>query len=118
MPDYVLEAIREMERREASRVRKLKRHHALYTESLDALGEVAADPHSRSAEELLETEEGRSEVLRALRQISRVQARRIYAVFFLGISKADVARAEKVSRAAVTININLGLKKISEILKK
>jgi len=45
------------------------------------------------------------------------QAKRITAHYVLGISQADIARAEGVSRNVVSASIRRGLRKLAEILK-
>ena len=46
------------------------------------------------------------------------QARRVYAHYFLGISKADIARAEGIDERAVRKAIERGLRNIEAFLKK
>ena len=46
------------------------------------------------------------------------QAKRIYAHYFLGMSKAEIARAEGVAVNAVKDAISRGLKNIGRFLKK
>ena len=46
------------------------------------------------------------------------QAKRLYAFYFLGMSKAQIARTEGISREAVSQSIDRGMKKVGEYLKK
>lgn len=68
-------------------------------------------------EEILEGRELRSALYDAVAQLPAAQARRIYAHYILGISKADLARADGVAESAVRDSIERGLKKLREILK-
>ena len=68
-------------------------------------------------EEIMEGRELRAALYAALAQRPTVQARRVYSHYILGISKADLARAEGVAESAVRGRIDRGLKKLREILK-
>lgn len=54
---------------------------------------------------------------KAINSMPEKQAKRIYAHFFLGMSKAEIARIEGVSKSAVTHSIEQGLKSIEKFLK-
>lgn len=68
-------------------------------------------------EEHLEAQELRTALYAALGQLPAAQARRVYAHYILGISKADLARAEGVAESAVRDSIDRGLKKLREVLE-
>ena len=57
------------------------------------------------------------QLYRAVSSLPDKQAKRITAHYVLGISQADIARAEGVSRNVVSASIRRGLKKLAEILK-
>ena len=69
-------------------------------------------------EEILEGQELRAALYDAVAQLPAAQARRVYAHYILGISKADLARNEGVSRAAVSSSIDRALLAMKNILKK
>ena len=69
-------------------------------------------------EEIIEGRELRAALYAALAQLSTVQARRVYSHYILGISKADLARAEGVDRSVVCRSIERGLEKLKNILEK
>ena len=53
----------------------------------------------------------------ALAALPDKQAKRIYAHYFLGLNKAEIARSEKVGKATVCASISRGLKKVEKILR-
>lgn len=62
-----------------------------------------------SLEDAYEKSCRRQELYRAMLRLPVKQMRRIYAHFFLGLSEAEIARAEKVSIAAVSSSITQGI---------
>ena len=69
-------------------------------------------------EEIMEGRELRAALYAALAQLPTVQARRVYSHYILGISKADLARAEGVERSVVCRSIERGLVALKNILEK
>ena len=69
-------------------------------------------------EEHLETQELRAALYAAIARLPAAQARRVYAHYILGISKADLARAEGVERSVVCRSIARGLVALKNILEK
>lgn len=70
-----------------------------------------------SPEELYEQKVSNKELYSAIRSLSEKQAKRICAYYFLGMSKAAIAKAEGVSKATVGESIGLGLVKIKKLFK-
>lgn len=116
--DEVAETLQQLDRQEASCRRKLYRHKAYF--SLDQSDRVEHDIvcFSLSPEEILEQKETSEQLYAAMETLSGKQAKRIFAHFFLGLSKAEIARAEGVRWDTVSRSISNGLHKVSEILKK
>ena len=54
----------------------------------------------------------------AIASLPDKQAKRIYAYYFLGMSKSAIARTEGVSKAVVGDAIDRGLKNMEKFLKK
>lgn len=69
-------------------------------------------------DEFMEQREARAALYRAIDKLPPAQARRVYAHYILGISVADLARDEGVSRAAVSSSIDRALLAMKNILKK
>lgn len=60
-------------------------------------------------EQMLEDRENRAALYAAIDQLPPVQARRVYAHYILGISRADLARAEGVGISRISGSIDRGL---------
>ena len=56
------------------------------------------------------------QVYAALMQLTAIQARRIYARFYLGMTVAEIARIEGADRRRVWESIRRGLKKLARLL--
>ncbi|WP_418792572.1 sigma factor-like helix-turn-helix DNA-binding protein [Phosphitispora sp. TUW77] len=70
-----------------------------------------------SPEEIYERKMSKQELYAAINSLPEKQSKRIYAHFFLEMSKAEIARIEGVSKPAVTHSIEQGLKNIEKYLK-
>jgi len=70
-----------------------------------------------SPEELLMDKLSREQVHAALAALPEKQRKRIYQHYFLGMSKAEIARAEDLAENAVKDAIYRGLKNLQKILK-
>lgn len=71
-----------------------------------------------SPEEIYERKLSKQELYAAINSLPEKQAKRIYAHFFLEMSKAEIAKAEGVSKPAIGNSIKQGLKGIKSFLKK
>ena len=94
----------------------LARHKAHY--SLNREDGIENDALNRplTPEEILEQKQLREEVYAALMQLTAIQARRIYARFYLGMTVAEIARIEGADRRRVWESIRRGLKKLARLL--
>lgn len=72
---------------------------------------------SLSPQEIYERRITNNELYAAINSLPEKQAKRIYAYFFLGMSKADIAKAEGVRESAVRESIERGLKNIEKFFK-
>lgn len=70
-----------------------------------------------SPEEIYERKLSRQELYAAINSLPEKQAKRIYAHFFLNISKTEIARIEGVERSSVRDSIERGLKQMEKYLK-
>lgn len=73
---------------------------------------------SVSPEEIYERKLTKEELYSAMNKLSDVQARRIYAYYFLGMKKSEIADAEGTERPAITKSIERGLKRLGKYIKR
>jgi len=72
---------------------------------------------SMSPYEIYERKMTKQELYAAIAKLPDIQAKRIYAYYFLEMSKTEIARAEGVSVMAVCKSITQGLKTLEKELK-
>lgn len=93
------------------------RYRAYY--SLDRNDGIEQDVlfRSISPEEYYERKLSQQQLYEALCQLSEKSAQRIYAHYFLGMSKVAIAHAEHVDERAIRKSITKGLKQMEQFLK-
>uniref|UniRef100_UPI003EBE706A hypothetical protein n=1 Tax=Dehalobacter restrictus TaxID=55583 RepID=UPI003EBE706A len=72
---------------------------------------------SLSPQEIYERRVTNHELYTAINSLPEKQAKRVYAHFFLGISKTAIAKADGIRESAVRESIERGLKNIEKFLK-
>ena len=92
------------------------RHKAHYSLGREDGIENDALARPLTPEEVMEQKQLREEVYAALMQLPAIQARRIYARFYLGMTVAEIARIEGANRRRVWDSIRRGLKKLACLL--
>ncbi len=114
--EEVLAVIQSQPQADAAYERRKFRHKAHY--SLDREDGIENDALARplTPEEVMEQKQLREEVYAALMQLPSIQARRIYARFYLGMTVAEIAKVEGVDRRRVWASIRRGLKKLAYLL--
>ena len=115
--DDIAMSLKAARREDRSYLRRVLYNNAQY--SLDAEDgiEIHALFHSLSACEECESKLMKQQVYAAIGALPKSQGRRIYAHYILGISQTELAKAEGVSDAAVSIAIDRGLKNMRAFLK-
>lgn len=118
VPDEVASLMDAYERAEAAYYLRRYRHKAYY--SLDRGDGIENDILfvSLSPCEIYERKVTVEQLHAAIATLPDKQAKRIYAHYFLGMSKAEIARAECVNVNAVKDAISRGLKNVEKFLKK
>ncbi len=115
--DEVVELLRQFSRKDHADFQRRRVYKAYY--SLDANDGIEREVVLLvlSPEEIYERKMSKQELYAAINSLPEKQAKRIYAHFFLDMSKAKIARIEGVSKSAVTHSIEQGLKSIEKFLK-
>ena len=118
VPDELAQIFVEYARAEETYERTKRRYNATY--SLDRGNGIERDILfvSLSPHELYERKLTQEQLHVAIASLPDKQAKRIYAHFFLGMSKTAIARAEGVSKVSVAEAIERGLCSIEKFLKK
>lgn len=116
--DKLADLLKLLNRKEHADYEYRRFHRAYY--SLDANDGIEKDITLLilSPEELYEKKLSRQELFAAVNSLPEKQAKRIYAHFFLCMSKSEIARIEGVSKAAVTNSIEKALISIEKFLKR
>ena len=118
IPDELLEVFEEEAKSEQAYQRKKYRYHAQY--SLDRGDGIEHDIllNTLSPEDLCQRRLINQHLHAAITSLPDKQAKRIFAHYFMGMSKTDIAKAEGVHKSQVTRSINKGIKNLEEFLKK
>lgn len=116
-PDEVAEALQELDRLEVAYQRRMYRYKAYY--SLNQGDGIEHDIlfASLSPYEVYERKVTYEQLHAAIASLTDKQAKRIYAHYFLGMSKTDIAKAEGVGKATICESIKCGLNGIEKFLK-
>ena len=116
--EAVAEVLKELDCKEASYQRYVRRYKAYYSLDVDngihrsILLAVAAP------EEIYEQEWMTEELYKAIDSLPKKQAARICAHFLLGLAKSEIARVEGVHESSVRESIRRGLERLADILKE
>ena len=112
VPDEVAEVFETFERMEKAYMQRVYYHKAYYT--LDCSDEIEHSVVFRvlSPEEIYERKLTREQLHAA------ISAKRIYARYILGMSNVEIAKAEGVSKAAITYSIQRGMRELARRVKK
>lgn len=118
VPDELAELFRYFDAKEATYERKLRYHHSYF--SLDRGDGIEKDILyvSLSPAEIYERKVTREQLYAAMETLTDRQAKHIYAHFFLGLKKSQIAATEGVGRDVVGESIEQGLIRIEKYLKQ
>ena len=117
VPDEVAAVMKEHDRLEAAYRRRTYYHKAHY--SLDRGDGIEYDALfvSMTPCELYERKVTMEQLHAAIAALPDKQAKRIYAHYFLGMSKSAIAKAEGVNKSQISRSINKALKNMEAVLK-
>ena len=118
VPDELAEQMRQWERDERAQRRKKYWHHAHYSldcgDGIERQALFVADSMEEHYEKTLTT----GQLHAALSNLPAMQAKRIYACYVLGLSKAEIARREGKSVNTIKDSILNGLINLQKYLEK
>jgi RNA polymerase sigma-70 factor (ECF subfamily) len=116
--DELAQLLEHFERKEANYQRKKYRYKAHY--SLERGDGIEHDVLfvSLSLEEIYERKLTSEQLHAAIASLPDKQAKRVFAHYFMGMSKTAIAKAEGVNKSQVLRSIEKGLKNIEAFLKK
>ena len=118
VPDEVFLLLREyMLLEEADRIRTY-RYKAFYSLERDEGIEREVLQKPLNPAEILEQRQVTESLYKGLAMLPKKQCQRIYAHFFLGMSKADIARVEGTDASSVRKSINRGLRQLKKYFEK
>ena len=115
--DEIAEIFEESKRKELNYQRKVYWNKAYYSLDRDDGIEHEAIFVSMSPYEIYERKMTKQELHAAIAKLPDFQAKRIYAYYFLEMTKTEIAQAEGVSVMAVCKSISQGLKTLEKELK-
>ena len=118
IPDEVFNIFEEYRKAEQAYQSRIRYHKAYYSLDRGDGIEHSALFVSLSPDEIYERKLISEQLHAAIATLPDKQAKRIYAHYFLGMSKTAIAKAEGVSEAAIRIGIDKGLMNLEKILKK
>lgn len=117
VPDEVAALLREYQLKEAAQYLRTYRHRAFYSLDVGDNIECRALIVAPSPFEIIERRQTAELIYKALSSLPDKQAQRIYAHYFLGMSKAAIARAEGVNESKIRKSISCGLESLESFLK-
>jgi RNA polymerase sigma-70 factor (ECF subfamily) len=118
VPDEIAILLKRLKLDESAYRLRTYRHKAYYSLERNDGIEQEMVFISLSPQEIYERKVTNRELYAAMNSLPEKQAKRLYAYFFLGMSKAAIAKAEGVGESAVRESIERGLKNIEKFLKK
>ena len=102
-------------RAEAAHNRQMYRYKAYYSLDCDNGIEDAVMHRSPTPEEILDDKHLRDQLYAAVMALPDKQAKRIYARFYLGMTPAEIAKADRVDVSRVRDSIRRGLKHLAKL---
>ena len=118
VPDEVADLLREYKLAEAAYFLRTYRHKAYFSLDYDVNVERDVLNAQPSILEVLEQRYMTELLYKGLASLSEKQRQRIYAHYFLGMSKTESARAERSSVNSVKDSIRRGLRSLEKFFEK
>ena len=116
--EAVAEVLKELDRKEASYQRYVRRYKAYYSLDVDNGIHKSILLAVAVPEEIYEQKWMAEELYKAIDTLPRKQAARICAHYLLDLSKSEIARIEGIHESSVRESIRRGLESLADILDK
>jgi len=117
LPSEIVDTLKKYERQMLAYKRRAYRNKAHYSLDCDNGLELLAILKPLTPEEITERRQITTRLHSAIANLPDKQANRIYAHYFLNMSKAEIARAEGVSKMSVSESIWRGLRTMKNIFE-
>ena len=117
IPDEVFNIFEEHRKAEQAYQNRIRYHKAYYSLDRGDGIEHSALFVSLSPDEIYERKLTNEQLHAAIATLPDKQAKRIYAHYFLGMSKSAIAKAEGVNKSQISRSINKALKNMEAVLK-
>ena len=118
VPDEVADLLREYKLAEAAYFLRTYRHKAYFSLDYDVNVEREVLNTQPSILEILEQRYMTELLYKGLASLSEKQRQRIYAHYFLGMSKTEIARAERSSVNSVKDSIHRGIRSLEKFFEE
>ena len=115
--DEVMDAMKAQDRTEANQRRLIRRYKAYHSLDSENGIERMFCSCSQPPDEMLIEQFVRKQLYDAVMALPDKQAKRIYAHYYLGMSKTEIARCEGVHESTVRESIYQGLKMLSKTFR-
>lgn len=117
VPDEVFAVLEDFRRKEESYQRYLRRYKAFYSLDADNGIEKGISSEQLSPYEILEQQRTIAMLYQGLATLPEKQRQRIYANYFLGLSKTAIARQEGCDPSSVRDSIKRGLVRLEKFFE-
>ena len=115
--DKLAELLKLLKRKNHADYERRRAHKAYYSLDTDDGIEMDFALLVLSPEEIYQRKINYKELYASINSLPDKQAKRIYAHFFLGMNKAEIARVEGVNKSTITRSIEQALKSMERFLK-
>ncbi len=117
VPDDIVQLLKQFKHKDHADYERRRVHGAYYSlDADDGIGKAIV-LFALSPEEIYEQKLSIQELYAAINSLPEKQAKRIFAYFFLGLSKTRIAQIEGVNKSQISRSIERALKNIKTSLK-
>lgn len=111
--DDVFELLEECITSEESRKRKDRRNNIIVTDDIDAYFKQIISSMSLDIKDIIEPNFQNEKLYEAIEKLPDIQARRIKAHYFMGLSKQDIAQIEGCNESSIRLSLKAALRNLN-----